>query len=174
MTNRRIHASDLPYNVPMPIPPEIQGQKYISLTTFRKSGAAVATPVWFGEQDDKLYVMTRSDSGKYKRIRNNPSRRLATCPPDDRKEVLAGANFVSLEQEERLHRDRWLHVAFIISSRKGLESASANGLSTSGISPRPHLLPFSFPVNILCSWPRILFSRIFIPSRRQDGNKSRN
>jgi hypothetical protein len=35
--------------------------------------------VWFGEQDDKLYVMTRSDSGKYKRIRNNPQMRVAPC-----------------------------------------------------------------------------------------------
>ena len=63
----------------MPIPREIQRQKYISLSTFRKSGAAVPTPVWFGEQDDKLYVMTRSDSGKYKRIRNNPKVRIAPC-----------------------------------------------------------------------------------------------
>jgi uncharacterized protein len=63
----------------MPIPREIQRQKYISLSTFRKSGAAVPTPVWFGEQDDKLYVMTRSDSGKYKRIRNNPQVRIAPC-----------------------------------------------------------------------------------------------
>jgi PPOX class probable F420-dependent enzyme len=65
--------------MPMPIPPEIQGQKYISLTTFRKSGAAVSTPVWFGEDDGKLYVKTRSDSGKYKRIRNNPQVRVAPC-----------------------------------------------------------------------------------------------
>ena len=63
----------------MPIPREIQGQKYISLATFRKSGASVPTPVWFGEQDDKLYVMTRSDSGKYKRMRNNPLVRIAPC-----------------------------------------------------------------------------------------------
>jgi PPOX class probable F420-dependent enzyme len=63
----------------MPVPPEVQHQKYISLTTFRKSGAAVPTPVWFGEQDEKLYVMTRSDSGKYKRIRNNPQVRIARC-----------------------------------------------------------------------------------------------
>jgi len=63
----------------MAIPREIQGQKYISLSTFRKSGVAVATPVWFGEQDDKLYVKTRSDSGKYKRIRNNPQVRIAPC-----------------------------------------------------------------------------------------------
>ena len=63
----------------MPIPREIQRQKYISLSTFRKSGAAVPTPVWFGEQDDKLYVKTRSDSGKCKRIRNNPQVRIAPC-----------------------------------------------------------------------------------------------
>jgi PPOX class probable F420-dependent enzyme len=63
----------------MPIPREIQGQKYISLSTFRKTGAAVPTPVWFGEKDDRLYVKTRSDSGKYKRIRNNPQVRIAPC-----------------------------------------------------------------------------------------------
>ena len=54
-------------------------QKYISLTTFRKTGAGVATPVWFGEEDGKLYVMTRSEMGKTKRIRNNPQVRVAPC-----------------------------------------------------------------------------------------------
>ena len=63
----------------MPIPAEIRGQKYISLTTFRKSGAAVSTPVWFGEEEDKLYVKTRGDSGKCKRIRTNPQVRVAPC-----------------------------------------------------------------------------------------------
>lgn len=65
--------------MPGPIPPEIHGQKYISLTTFRKSGAGVATPVWFGEDSDRLYVMTRSDMGKAKRIRNNTQVRVAPC-----------------------------------------------------------------------------------------------
>lgn len=63
----------------MPTPPEIRGQKYVSLVSFRKNGVAVPTPVWFGEKDDKLYVMSRSDSGKYKRIRNNPQVRIAPC-----------------------------------------------------------------------------------------------
>jgi uncharacterized protein len=65
--------------MPSPIPAPIHGQKYISLKTFRKNGEGVATPVWFGEEDDKLYVMTRSDLGKAKRIRNNPQVRLAPC-----------------------------------------------------------------------------------------------
>lgn len=63
----------------MTISKEIQGQKYISLATFRKSGVAVNTPVWFAELNDKLYVQTRNDSGKYKRIRNNPNVRIAPC-----------------------------------------------------------------------------------------------
>jgi uncharacterized protein len=61
------------------IPPEIRGQKYVSLTTFRKNGAAVPTPVWFAEEDGKLYVSTRSDSGKYKRLRNNAHVQIAPC-----------------------------------------------------------------------------------------------
>ncbi|MGO9126895.1 MAG: PPOX class F420-dependent oxidoreductase [Terriglobales bacterium] len=65
----------------MPIPPEIHGHKYLLLTTFRRNGIAVPTPVWFGqdEDNDKLYVMTRSDSGKAKRVRNNPQVRIAAC-----------------------------------------------------------------------------------------------
>jgi hypothetical protein len=66
-------------NMPSPIPAAIQGKKYISLTTLRKTGAGVATPVWFGEEDGKLYVMTRGDMGKTKRIRNNPQVRVAPC-----------------------------------------------------------------------------------------------
>jgi len=65
--------------MPSQIPAAIQGQKYISLTTFRTTGAGVATPVWFGEEDGKRYVMTRSDMGKTKRIRNNPRVRVASC-----------------------------------------------------------------------------------------------
>jgi uncharacterized protein len=63
----------------MPIPAEIHGQRYISLTTFRKNGVGVPTPVWFGEEDDKLYFMTISTMGKTKRIGNNPQVKVAPC-----------------------------------------------------------------------------------------------
>jgi uncharacterized protein len=63
----------------MLIPPEINSQGYISLITFRKNGVAVPTPVWFGELNDKLYVMSRTITGKYKRIRNNPQVKIAPC-----------------------------------------------------------------------------------------------
>jgi uncharacterized protein len=64
---------------PKPIPPTIRGQKYISLTTVRKNGTKVATPVWFGEDGNRLYVMTRGTMGKVKRIRNNPLVEVAPC-----------------------------------------------------------------------------------------------
>jgi uncharacterized protein len=61
------------------IPAEIRGQRYISLATFRKSGVAVYTPIWFAEYGDKLYLMTSSKLGKVKRIRNNPQVKIAPC-----------------------------------------------------------------------------------------------
>jgi len=59
------------------IPPEISGQRYISLATFRKNGTPVYTPVWFGEENGHLYVMTASKTGKAKRLRNNREVRIA-------------------------------------------------------------------------------------------------
>jgi hypothetical protein len=82
-------------NMPSPIPAAIQGKKYISLTTLRKTGVGVATPVWFGEDDGKLYVMTRSDMGKTKRIRNNPQVRVAPCTI---RGTVTGAEFAATAQ----------------------------------------------------------------------------
>jgi uncharacterized protein len=65
--------------MPGTVPPAIHDQKYVSLTTFRKTGVGVPTPVWFGEEDGKIYVMTRHDMGKAKRIRNNPNVKIAPC-----------------------------------------------------------------------------------------------
>lgn len=55
------------------------GKKYISLETLRKNGRAVATPVWFAEADGVLYVYSLAETGKIKRIRNNPRVRIAPC-----------------------------------------------------------------------------------------------
>jgi len=93
--------------MPSQIPASIQGQKYISLTTFRKTGAGVATPVWFGEEDGKLYVMTRSDMGKTKRIRNNPQVRIAPCTIRGKvtgTEFAATARILPAEEQERARR----------------------------------------------------------------------
>ncbi len=53
------------------------GERYVRLSTFRKSGAAVPTPVWFARLGENLYVVTGRNTGKVKRIRNNPDVTLA-------------------------------------------------------------------------------------------------
>ena len=59
--------------------------KYFSLETFRKTGVGVRTPVWFARDPassdnlTRFYVYTLPDSGKVKRIRNNPKVRIAPC-----------------------------------------------------------------------------------------------
>lgn len=57
----------------------LAGGKYLSLTTFKKDGSAVATPVWVARDGDHLVVITDADSGKAKRLRNNDRVQLAPC-----------------------------------------------------------------------------------------------
>ena len=53
--------------------------KYISLTTFRRDGTPVATPVWVARQGDGLVVYTARSSGKVKRLRNDNHVLVAPC-----------------------------------------------------------------------------------------------
>jgi uncharacterized protein len=57
----------------------LHGHKYALLHTFRKSGEAVPTPVWFGLADGKLYFRTYADAPKVRRIRNNPRVLVGPC-----------------------------------------------------------------------------------------------
>ena len=44
---------------------------------YRRNGQAVATPVWFTIDGDKMiYVVTRTETGKVKRLRNNSKVRI--------------------------------------------------------------------------------------------------
>ncbi len=54
-------------------------QKYINLETYRKSGKAVCTPVWFVTDNDMIYVITTKETGKVKRLQNNQNVRIAPC-----------------------------------------------------------------------------------------------
>jgi PPOX class probable F420-dependent enzyme len=58
---------------------EFDKSRYLSLATFRKSGVAVETPVWFAAMGGKLYVFTAGSSGKVKRLRNSPKARISPC-----------------------------------------------------------------------------------------------
>jgi uncharacterized protein len=58
-------------------PSRFEGEKVISLETYRKNGKPVRTPVWFLEENGILYVHTDDSTGKVKRIRRNPKVRVA-------------------------------------------------------------------------------------------------
>ncbi|PVX65452.1 UNVERIFIED_ORG: hypothetical protein FNL38_105407 [Nocardia globerula] len=53
--------------------------KYVLLTTFRKDGTPVATPLWAALDGERLLVWTVTDSYKVKRIRRNPSVTVVVC-----------------------------------------------------------------------------------------------
>lgn len=58
---------------------ELAAGKYISLTTFKKDGTPVATPVWLTREGDSLYVITDANSWKAKRLRNSDRAEVAPC-----------------------------------------------------------------------------------------------
>jgi PPOX class probable F420-dependent enzyme len=53
--------------------------RFVSLTTFRRSGAPVSTPVWVGRDGESLVVVTPVGSGKVKRLRHDPRVELRPC-----------------------------------------------------------------------------------------------
>ena len=54
-------------------------ERYVSLATFKRSGAEVATPVWIASADKFYYVFSEGGAGKVKRLRNDERVRLAPC-----------------------------------------------------------------------------------------------
>jgi uncharacterized protein len=59
--------------------PDLGREQCIALTTFRKTGQAVTTPVWFAERLETIYVETHADAGKLKRLRHTARVTLAPC-----------------------------------------------------------------------------------------------
>jgi uncharacterized protein len=75
---------DLPHapgsaGVSGPLPGWAGSARYLALTTFRRSGAPVTTPVWFAAEGGRLLVWTGLSSGKAKRLRVNPAVTVAPC-----------------------------------------------------------------------------------------------
>ncbi len=57
----------------------LAGERHMSLTTFRSTGEAVATPIWFAELEGRLYVRTASHFKKLERISRDPRVTVAPC-----------------------------------------------------------------------------------------------
>ncbi|MET0590934.1 MAG: PPOX class F420-dependent oxidoreductase [Naasia sp.] len=57
----------------------LAAEQYVSITTFRRTGVGVATPVWIARDGEALVFTTGLESGKVKRLRNNGDVELRPC-----------------------------------------------------------------------------------------------
>ena len=89
--------------------------QFVQLTTFRKSGVAVPTTVWFAPDAGNLYVMTTASAGKIKRIRNNGRVQLA---PSDRSGKLLGPALEGTARE--LPASEHEHASAVLARKYGL------------------------------------------------------
>jgi PPOX class probable F420-dependent enzyme len=58
---------------------QLAAARYLLLTTFRKDGTPVPTPIWFARDGEALVVWTPTTSGKVKRIRRDGAVTVAAC-----------------------------------------------------------------------------------------------
>ena len=58
---------------------DLDGHKYCLVTTFKRDGEAVSTPVWFGVAEGKLYFRTYTHAYKLKRLQRNPRVLVGPC-----------------------------------------------------------------------------------------------
>ena len=58
---------------------QFEKQQFMSVETYRKTGEGVRTPVWFIEVNGEFLFNTEETSAKVKRIRRNPSVKIAPC-----------------------------------------------------------------------------------------------
>ncbi|HEX5622213.1 MAG TPA: PPOX class F420-dependent oxidoreductase [Solirubrobacteraceae bacterium] len=56
--------------------------RYLSVTSFKRDGTGVATPVWFVSDGSRLLALTDLHSAKVRRIRGNPHVLIAACRAD--------------------------------------------------------------------------------------------
>ena len=104
-------SADWPYQ-PVTAAPVFRG-RYLSITSYKRDGRGVATPVWFVQRDGRLLVETDAASGKVKRIRRNPQVRVAVCTASGRprsKQVPAVAEILPSSEigaVERLIADKY-------------------------------------------------------------------
>jgi uncharacterized protein len=101
---------------------EIGRSRYVSLTTYRKDGTGVATPVWHVANGGELVIVSDADAWKVKRIRNNSRVVVTVC--DMRGKTAPGAQ--SAQGTARLLDETGTATARALLARKYLMSRMGN------------------------------------------------
>ncbi|MFB9178400.1 PPOX class F420-dependent oxidoreductase [Dactylosporangium sucinum] len=104
---------------------ELGRSKYVSLTTYRKDGTPVATPVWQAPDQGELFIISNADAWKVKRIRNDPRVTVTAC--NVRGRIAPGAP--TAEGTARLLDDAGTQHARRLLERRYLTSRIGNALA---------------------------------------------
>jgi PPOX class probable F420-dependent enzyme len=88
--------------------------RYLSVTSFKRDGTGVATPLWFVTDGRRLFALTDLHSAKVRRIRRDPRVLIAPCRADGKlrnqpvrahADVLTGT--LDLERVQKLLAERY-------------------------------------------------------------------
>ena len=97
---------------------QFANQNYLNMESYRKSGEAIRTPLWFVQDGQVLYFYTVAHSFKVTRLKNNPRCRVAPC---DMRGNLKGdwvdASARLLDAEEAKHADNLLNAKYGLMKR---------------------------------------------------------
>jgi uncharacterized protein len=58
---------------------QLGAEKFVALTTFKRDGEGVSTPMWIAREGSELLAWTHADSWKVKRVRRDPRVTLVPC-----------------------------------------------------------------------------------------------
>jgi len=127
-TPRRPSVEPAGRSQPRPPPPQFR-RKYLSLTTFKRDGTGVATPVWFVAEAGKIFVITDADSHKVRRIQRIPSVTVAECTASGRlrsSSVPARAQILPFHEAPRagqlMARKYWLDRIVILPAYRAVKT----------------------------------------------------
>ncbi|MEN9620960.1 MAG: hypothetical protein RL499_1153 [Actinomycetota bacterium] len=102
-------------------------EQYVLLTTTRRNGVAVPTPVWVAPHEGALVVTTGAEAGKVKRMRHTPKVTLQAC--DRVGKPLEGAPVV--EAHATVHDDEqsMTQLEAALSAKYGVQYAAIKAMS---------------------------------------------
>jgi uncharacterized protein len=109
----------------MTVVDDIGRSKYVSLTTYRKDGTAVATAVWHVLHEGEVFIVSELDAWKVKRIRRNGHVVVTAC--DFRGKISPGAP--STEGTARLLDEAGTLTARALLARRYVMSRLGNWLT---------------------------------------------
>lgn len=104
---------------------ELGRSRHVSLTTFRRDGTGVVTPVWLAVRGDELVIVSDASAGKVKRIRRDPRVTVTAC--DFRGRIAPGAPIA--EGTARLLDDAGTQAVRALIARRYVTSRLGNGLA---------------------------------------------